>query len=81
VVSLIRRLEAGALSARERDDLLGELSAAVLHLHRHRRGWTSSSVKRTDAVLAYSKRTLPGDALLLTIQESRAARVRRHELL
>jgi hypothetical protein len=33
VGSLIRRLEAEALSARERDDLLGELSAAVLHLH------------------------------------------------
>jgi hypothetical protein len=38
VVSLIRRLEAEALSARERDDLLGELSAAVLHLHTHTQG-------------------------------------------
>ena len=38
VVTLIRRLEAGARSARERDEILGELSAAVLHLHTHTQG-------------------------------------------
>ena len=38
VVDLIRRLETRELSARERDDVLGELSAAVLHLHTHTRG-------------------------------------------
>lgn len=37
-VRLIRKLEAGPRSARERDDLLGELSAAVLHVHEHTRG-------------------------------------------
>ena len=36
-VRLIQRLEAGPRSARERDDILGELSAAVLHLHEHTR--------------------------------------------
>ena len=35
VVDLIRRLEARPRSARERDDLMGELSAAVLHLNVH----------------------------------------------
>ncbi len=38
VVDLIQRLEAGPRSVRERDDLLGELSAAVLHLHTHTKG-------------------------------------------
>lgn len=38
VVRLIRRLEKGADSARERDEILGELSAAVLHLHSHTAG-------------------------------------------
>jgi len=38
VVSLIRRIEAGPRSARERDDILGEFSAAVLHLHAHTQG-------------------------------------------
>ena len=38
VVDLIRRLEARPRSARERDELLGELSAAVLHLHAHTKG-------------------------------------------
>jgi hypothetical protein len=38
VVGLIRRLEKGAASERERDDLLGELSAAILHLHSHTAG-------------------------------------------
>jgi hypothetical protein len=38
VVSLIRRIEAGPRSTRERDDILGELSAAVLHLHAHTQG-------------------------------------------
>ena len=38
VVGLIRRLEAGPRSTRERDELLGELSAAVLHLHTHTKG-------------------------------------------
>ena len=37
-VRLIQELEAGPRSAPERDDLLGELSAAVLHLHEHTRG-------------------------------------------
>jgi hypothetical protein len=35
VVALVRRLEAGPRTTRERDELLGELSAAVLHLHTH----------------------------------------------
>lgn len=34
VVRLIRRLEAWP-SERERDEILGELSAAVVHLHSH----------------------------------------------
>jgi hypothetical protein len=38
VVQLIRRLEAKPSSARERDEILGELSAAVLHLHTHTAG-------------------------------------------
>ena len=38
VVDLIRRLEARPRSARERDEILGELSAAVLHLHVHTKG-------------------------------------------
>lgn len=38
VVDLIRRLEAGPQSERERDEVLGELSAAVLHLHTHTQG-------------------------------------------
>ncbi len=38
VVDLIRRLEAGPRSAQERDELFGELSAAVLHLHVHTKG-------------------------------------------
>jgi len=38
VVTLIRRLEAGPRSARERDEILGELSAAALHLHTHTQG-------------------------------------------
>jgi len=38
VVGMIRRLEKGAISDRERDDLLGELSAAILHLHSHTAG-------------------------------------------
>ena len=38
VVALIRRLEAGPGSERERDEILGELSAAVLHLHTHTKG-------------------------------------------
>ena len=38
VVRLIRQLEKGADSARERDEILGELSAAVLHLHSHTAG-------------------------------------------
>jgi hypothetical protein len=37
-ITLIRRLEASGLSAKERDELLGELSAAVLHLHTHTEG-------------------------------------------
>ena len=38
VIDLISRLEAGPRSARERDEILGELSAAVLHLHTHTKG-------------------------------------------
>jgi hypothetical protein len=38
VVRLIRRLDAADLSVDERDDLLGELSAAVLYLHSHTAG-------------------------------------------
>ena len=38
VVFLIRRLETKPTSERERDELLGELSAAVLHLHTHTAG-------------------------------------------
>ena len=38
VVSLIRRLDESKLSAKERDDLLGELSAAVMHLNAHTDG-------------------------------------------
>jgi hypothetical protein len=38
VAHLIRRLDAGVKSARERDEVLGELSAAVLHLHTHTEG-------------------------------------------
>jgi len=38
VVSLIRRLETKPTSEQERDELLGELSAAVLHLHTHTAG-------------------------------------------
>jgi len=38
VVTLIRQLEQGGQSARERDQRLGELSAAVLHLHTHTEG-------------------------------------------
>ncbi len=32
------RVEGAKLSAKERDDVLGELSAAVLHLHAHTDG-------------------------------------------
>ena len=38
VVQLIRRLETRPASAQERDEILGELSAAVLHLHTHTAG-------------------------------------------
>jgi hypothetical protein len=38
VVDLINRLESRPLTARERDEILGELSAAVLHLHVHTKG-------------------------------------------
>lgn len=38
VVQLIRQLEAKPKSQRVRDELLGELSAAVLHLHVHTEG-------------------------------------------
>jgi hypothetical protein len=38
VSALIRRLEAQPISERERDEILGELSAAVLHLHTHTAG-------------------------------------------
>lgn len=38
VVGLIRRLERSKLTEAERDEVLGELSAAVLHLHTHTDG-------------------------------------------
>ena len=38
VSALIRRLESQLVSERERDEILGELSAAVLHLHTHTAG-------------------------------------------
>ena len=38
VVHLIRRLETQSVSERERDEILGELSAAVFHLHTHTEG-------------------------------------------
>ena len=38
VIALIGRIEAGPRSTRERDELLGELSAAVLHLNTHTEG-------------------------------------------
>ena len=38
VISLIRRLEIRRISEQERDEILGELSAAVLHLHTHTAG-------------------------------------------
>jgi hypothetical protein len=38
VVSLIRRLGKPRLSEKDRDEILGELSAAVLHLHTHTDG-------------------------------------------
>ena len=38
VVQLVRHLEAGVKSSSERDEILGELSAAVLHLHTHTDG-------------------------------------------
>ena len=38
VDALIRRLEKGRLSEAERDEILAELSAAVLHLHTHTAG-------------------------------------------
>jgi hypothetical protein len=38
VIALIRRLEAGPRSERERDEILGELSAAAFHLHTHTEG-------------------------------------------
>ncbi len=38
VVALIRRVEDSRLSRTERDDLLGEISAAVVHLHAHTEG-------------------------------------------
>lgn len=38
VIGLIRALEKGLPSARERDEILGELSAAVVHLHSHTAG-------------------------------------------
>jgi hypothetical protein len=37
-VDLINRLESRPRTARERDEILGELSAAVLHLHVHTKG-------------------------------------------
>ena len=37
-VRLIRRLEKAPPSERERDELLGELSAAIVHLHSHTAG-------------------------------------------
>lgn len=38
VSALIRRLESVPVSERERDEILGELSAAVFHLHIHTAG-------------------------------------------
>jgi hypothetical protein len=38
VASLIRRLEAHSSSAKERNQIFGELSAAMLHLHMHPAG-------------------------------------------
>ncbi len=38
MIDLIQRLESGPCSARERDAILGELSAAALHLHAHTKG-------------------------------------------
>lgn len=38
VSALIRRLEGKPASERERDEILGELSAAVFHLHTHTAG-------------------------------------------
>ena len=38
VSALIRRLESKLVSERERDEILGELSAAVFHLHTHTAG-------------------------------------------
>jgi hypothetical protein len=38
VAGLIRRLEENPTSERVRDKILGELSAAVLHLHTHTAG-------------------------------------------
>ncbi len=38
VSALIRRLESKPVSERERDEILGELSAAVIHLHTHTAG-------------------------------------------
>ena len=38
VISLIHRLEVASLSEKDRDDVLGDLSAAVLHLHAHTEG-------------------------------------------
>jgi len=38
VSALIRRLESKPVSERERDEILGELSAAVFHLHTHTAG-------------------------------------------
>ena len=38
ISTLIRRLEAKPASERERDEILGELSAAVFHLHTHTAG-------------------------------------------
>ena len=38
VAGLIRRLEEHPASARVRDEILGDLSAAVLHLHAHTAG-------------------------------------------
>ncbi len=38
VVALVRRVEDPGLSRGERDDLLGEISAAVVHLHAHTDG-------------------------------------------
>ena len=38
VAGLIRRLEDSPVSERVRDEILGELSAALLHLHAHTAG-------------------------------------------